>query len=39
MIDQIKPKSIFPVHTQNPQMFKKISRNAKTIRAGKAYTV
>jgi ribonuclease J len=39
MIDQIKPKSIFPVHTENPSMFKKISKNVKTMRAGKAYTL
>jgi ribonuclease J len=39
MIDQIKPKSIFPVHTENPKMFRKISKNVKTMRAGKAYTL
>jgi ribonuclease J len=39
MIDQIKPTSIFPVHTENPEMFKKISKNVKTMRAGKAYTL
>ena len=39
MIDQINPKNIFPVHTENPQMFKKINKKVKTMQAGKAYTL
>jgi ribonuclease J len=35
LIEQIKPKKIFPVHTENPQLFKKISKNVQIVQNGK----
>jgi len=37
LINYIKPKKIFPIHTENQQLFKKISSNAETIEYGKEY--
>jgi mRNA degradation ribonuclease J1/J2 len=34
MIRQIRPKKIFPVHTENPQLFKKISSNVQIMQRG-----
>jgi len=34
LIRQVKPKKVFPVHTENPRLFKKISRNVKMVRTG-----
>jgi ribonuclease J len=34
LIKQIKPKMIFPVHTENPQLFTKIGDNVKIARCG-----
>jgi ribonuclease J len=37
LINYINPKRIFPVHTENQQLFKKISGNVQTIKCGKEY--
>jgi ribonuclease J len=37
LVDDVKPKKVFPVHTENQQLFKKISSNVQIIRQGKAY--
>jgi len=37
LIKYIKPKKIFPIHTENQQLFKKISKNVQTIRYGRKY--
>jgi len=39
LINYIKPKRIFPIHTENQQLFKKISGNVQTIKYGKEYTL
>jgi len=39
LIDYIKPKRIFPIHTENQQLFKKTSSNVQTIRYGTEYTL
>jgi ribonuclease J len=39
LIRYIKPKRIFPIHTENQQLFKKISKNVQTIKYGKEYTL
>ncbi|MCK4477825.1 MBL fold metallo-hydrolase [Candidatus Bathyarchaeota archaeon] len=39
LINYIKPKKIFPIHTENQQLFKKISSNVQTIRYGKKYSL
>jgi mRNA degradation ribonuclease J1/J2 len=39
MIKNIKPKEIFPVHTENQPLFGEISSNARKIKRGKKYTL
>jgi ribonuclease J len=39
LINYIKPKKIFPIHTENQQLFRKISDNVQTIKYGKEYTL
>ena len=39
LINYIEPKRIFPIHTENQQLFKKISSNVQAIRYGKEYTL
>jgi ribonuclease J len=39
LISEIKPKSIFPVHTENPQLFTKTSKDVKIAKVGKACTL
>ena len=39
LINCIKPKKVFPIHTENQQLFKKISSKVQTIRYGKEYTL
>jgi mRNA degradation ribonuclease J1/J2 len=38
-INYVKPKRIFPVHTENQQLFRKISNNVQTIKRGKRYEI
>jgi len=39
LINTIKPKRIFPIHTENQQLFKKTSSNVQTIKYGTEYTL
>jgi len=39
LINYVKPKRIFPIHTENQQLFRKISKNVQTIEYGKEYTL
>ena len=39
LINYVKPKRIFPIHTENQRLFKKISKNVQTIKYGKEYTL
>ncbi|MDH5441456.1 MAG: MBL fold metallo-hydrolase, partial [Candidatus Bathyarchaeota archaeon] len=39
LIDTIKPKKIYPIHTENQQLFKKNCNNVQTIEYGKGYTL
>jgi len=39
IINHIQPKIIFPVHTENPALFKTISNKAQLIKYGKKYTL
>ena len=39
LIDYVKPKKVFPIHTENQQLFKKNCNNVQTIQHGKEYTV
>jgi len=37
LISYIKPKKVFPVHTENQELFKEHCRNVQTIECGKKY--
>jgi len=37
LIKYVKPKRVFPIHTEKQQLFKRISENVQTIRYGKEY--
>ena len=39
LINYIKPKRIFPVHTENPKLFRTINRDTPLIKYGKKYTI
>jgi ribonuclease J len=39
LINYIKPKQVFPVHTENPELFKKVNKNVRLIEYGKECTV
>jgi len=39
LINYIKPKQIFPIHTENPKLFKAINKNVHLVRYGKRYTI
>ena len=39
LINYIKPKKIFPVHTENPQLFRTINKNAHLVKYGKKYPI
>ena len=39
LIHTIKPKKIFPIQTENQQLFKKNCNNVQTIKYGKGYTL
>ncbi len=39
LINYIKPKQIFPIHTENPRLFKKVNKNVNLVRYGKKYTI
>lgn len=37
MIERINPRRLFPIHTENPSLFKKINKNTELIKKGKRY--
>jgi ribonuclease J len=37
LIDYVDPKKVFPIHTENAELFKKICRNVQTAQLGKGY--
>ena len=37
MINEIKPKTVFPVHTENQHLFKKFASSAQMVECGKTY--
>jgi ribonuclease J len=37
LIDHIKPKKIFPIHTENQHLFKKLAKPVQTVKRGKTY--
>jgi len=37
LISYIQPKKVFPVHTENQELFKEHCRNVQTIEYGKEY--
>ncbi len=37
LVNHIRPKKVFPVHTENPNLFRKISSNTQVIRRGVRY--
>jgi len=37
MIERINPKKLFPIHTENPLLFKEISKNTLIPKKGKLY--
>ncbi|MBS7614721.1 MBL fold metallo-hydrolase [Candidatus Bathyarchaeota archaeon] len=39
MIEQINPKSVFPVHTENPAFFQKTEKKTVIVEKGKAYKI
>jgi len=39
LINYVRPKKVFPIHTENQQLFKKISSKVQTIKHGKEYTL
>jgi mRNA degradation ribonuclease J1/J2 len=39
LINYIKPKQIFPIHTENPELFKAINKNVHLVKYGKKYTI
>lgn len=39
LIKMIKADKIFPIHTEAPQLFKKITSKAQTTKYGKKYTI
>jgi len=39
LINYIKPKRIFPIHTENPGLFKTVNKNVHLVKHGKKYTI
>jgi ribonuclease J len=39
LIKEINPKKLFPIHTENPKLFKKISNKVQTPQYGKGYAI
>jgi len=39
LINYIKPKRIFPVHTENPELFRTINKNVHVAKYGRKYTI
>jgi len=39
LVRYIKPKKIFPIHTENPRLFRRVSENVRLPKYGKRFTV
>lgn len=39
LIKFIKPRKVFPIHTEHPELFKKINKQASLVKYGKSYTI
>ena len=39
LINHIKPKKIFPIHTENPKLFKTMSKNVQLVKYGRKYVI
>jgi mRNA degradation ribonuclease J1/J2 len=39
LINYVKPKQIFPIHTENPRLFNRISKNVRSPKYGKRFTI
>jgi len=39
LIERIKPKQLFPIHTEHPGMFRKLSPKTKMVKEGKGYRI
>ena len=39
LIKKVKPKRIFPIHSENPRLFKKLNNNVQTIKSGNKYNI
>jgi len=39
LIKKVKPKRVFPVHSENPQLFKELSNNVQMIESGNPYNI
>jgi len=37
LIETVKPKMVYPIHTEHPDMFKKLSMHTQIVKEGKAY--
>jgi mRNA degradation ribonuclease J1/J2 len=37
LINYIKPKKVFPIHTENQHLFKKLPQRVQTVECGKTY--
>lgn len=37
LIEAVKPKTVYPIHTEHPDLFKKLSMNTKIVKEGKSY--
>lgn len=39
LIERIQPKTLFPIHTEKPGMFRRLSPKTKMVKEGKTYTL
>jgi ribonuclease J len=39
LINYIKPKRIFPVHTEHPELFRAVNKNVHLVKLGEEYTI
>jgi ribonuclease J len=37
LIETVKPKTVYPIHTEHPDMFKKLSMNIQMVKEGESY--
>ena len=39
LIKKVKPKRIFPIHSENPRLFKELNNNVQIIKSGNKYNI